>query len=472
MPLAFALDPANLQVHGRRWQGGWRQYYAIPYGPHYIWGATARMLKTPRRPDARRVTRVGRRLARARRAPRPSARCSTDAGHQALFVGGCVRNALLGRPVADIDIATDARPERGDGARRRRRAQGGADRHRARHGHGGRRAASPSRSRPSAATSRPSAGARWSPSRTDLAEDAAPPRLHHERALRPARRHAGRPARRACPTSAPGRVRFVGDPGARIAEDYLRILRFFRFHAWYGDPARRPRPRRARRLRRRRSDGLARLSRERVGAEIGQAPRRARPGARRRRHGRGRHPRAGAARRRPSARWRRWCGSRRRPAAAPRWQRRLAALGPARRNGPRRCASPGPTGGAGEHRRARSPPARAPAATAYRLGPDAARDAALIARRPRRGAGRRRRSRPRSPAARRRSSRCAPATAAAGPRARRGAAASSRRPGSPRTSPSTPSACCGPRPAAAETGPPLRPRLPANSSLAGIGGLR
>jgi poly(A) polymerase len=31
------------------------------------------------------------------------------------------------------------------------------------------------------------------------------------------------------------RVRFIGDPGARIAEDYLRILRFFRFHAWYGE---------------------------------------------------------------------------------------------------------------------------------------------------------------------------------------------------------------------------------------------
>jgi poly(A) polymerase len=30
------------------------------------------------------------------------------------------------------------------------------------------------------------------------------------------------------------RVRFIGDPAWRIAEDYLRILRFFRFHAWYG----------------------------------------------------------------------------------------------------------------------------------------------------------------------------------------------------------------------------------------------
>jgi poly(A) polymerase len=31
-----------------------------------------------------------------------------------------------------------------------------------------------------------------------------------------------------------GRVRFMGDPAARIAEDYLRVLRLFRFHAWYG----------------------------------------------------------------------------------------------------------------------------------------------------------------------------------------------------------------------------------------------
>jgi poly(A) polymerase len=33
------------------------------------------------------------------------------------------------------------------------------------------------------------------------------------------------------------KVRFVGDASERIAEDYLRILRFFRFHAWYGKNA-------------------------------------------------------------------------------------------------------------------------------------------------------------------------------------------------------------------------------------------
>jgi poly(A) polymerase len=65
-----------------------------------------------------------------------------------------------------------------------------------------------------------------------------------------------------------GRVRFIGDADLRIAEDYLRILRFFRFHAQYGqggdldadglDAV-------ARNL-----DGLARLARERVGAEMGK----------------------------------------------------------------------------------------------------------------------------------------------------------------------------------------------------------
>ena len=33
-----------------------------------------------------------------------------------------------------------------------------------------------------------------------------------------------------------GRVRFIGDPDQRIAEDRLRVLRFFRFHAWFGRP--------------------------------------------------------------------------------------------------------------------------------------------------------------------------------------------------------------------------------------------
>ena len=34
------------------------------------------------------------------------------AGHQAYFVGGCVRDALAGVAVKEIDISTEARPER------------------------------------------------------------------------------------------------------------------------------------------------------------------------------------------------------------------------------------------------------------------------------------------------------------------------------------------------------------------------
>lgn len=40
------------------------------------------------------------------------ARRLRDAGHEAWLVGGCVRDLALGRPSGDVDIATDARPER------------------------------------------------------------------------------------------------------------------------------------------------------------------------------------------------------------------------------------------------------------------------------------------------------------------------------------------------------------------------
>ena len=45
VPLSHVLDPANYRVEGRRWRGQRRQYYAVPWGPYYIWGATARMLR-------------------------------------------------------------------------------------------------------------------------------------------------------------------------------------------------------------------------------------------------------------------------------------------------------------------------------------------------------------------------------------------------------------------------------------------
>ncbi|WP_415405146.1 CoA pyrophosphatase [Tateyamaria sp. SN3-11] len=45
VPLAHVLDPANYIIESRRWRGQRRAYYAVPYGPYYIWGATARILR-------------------------------------------------------------------------------------------------------------------------------------------------------------------------------------------------------------------------------------------------------------------------------------------------------------------------------------------------------------------------------------------------------------------------------------------
>ena len=61
------------------------------------------------------------------------------------------------------------------------------------------------------------------------------------------------------------RVRFIGDAATRIAEDYLRILRFFRFHAIYGEGAPDPAGLHAAIVAR---GGLEQLSRERVRMEL------------------------------------------------------------------------------------------------------------------------------------------------------------------------------------------------------------
>ncbi|GAB4268458.1 MAG: CoA pyrophosphatase [Pararhodobacter sp.] len=45
VPLAHLLDLGAYSVQRRRWLGQWRAYYAVPWGPYYIWGATARMLR-------------------------------------------------------------------------------------------------------------------------------------------------------------------------------------------------------------------------------------------------------------------------------------------------------------------------------------------------------------------------------------------------------------------------------------------
>jgi len=45
VPFEHVADPANYLIEGRYFRGVHRRYYAVPWGPYYIWGATARMLR-------------------------------------------------------------------------------------------------------------------------------------------------------------------------------------------------------------------------------------------------------------------------------------------------------------------------------------------------------------------------------------------------------------------------------------------
>ncbi len=44
VPLSHVLDPGQYRIEGRHWRGQLRRYYTVPWGPYYIWGATARIL--------------------------------------------------------------------------------------------------------------------------------------------------------------------------------------------------------------------------------------------------------------------------------------------------------------------------------------------------------------------------------------------------------------------------------------------
>lgn len=45
VPLTHLADRANYTIEGRFWRGHLRRYYVVPWGPYYIWGATARILR-------------------------------------------------------------------------------------------------------------------------------------------------------------------------------------------------------------------------------------------------------------------------------------------------------------------------------------------------------------------------------------------------------------------------------------------
>lgn len=188
-----------------------------------------------------------------------------DAGHAVYFVGGCVRNAVLGTAVSDIDLSTDALPSR---VTEIAKAVGlkaiptGID-------HG------------TVTIVKDGCGYEITTFRKDVATDgrravvAFSDSIADDAARRDFTMNALYATRQGevidplggLPDLHARRVRFIGDAEARIQEDYLRILRFFRFHAWYGDPSQGFDPDALAAISAN-TGGLSALSVERIGAEI------------------------------------------------------------------------------------------------------------------------------------------------------------------------------------------------------------
>ena len=156
-------------------------------------------------------------------------------GADVRFVGGCVRDALLGRETNDIDLGTPDRPERVMALL----ARAGIKTHTVPRGiahgtvsavHGGTRHEITTLRRDERTDGRHAEVAFTD----DWREDAARRDFSfNAMSMTPDGRLYDYFGGQADLTA--GRVRFVGDPATRIAEDHLRLLRFFRFHAWYGE---------------------------------------------------------------------------------------------------------------------------------------------------------------------------------------------------------------------------------------------
>jgi len=186
-------------------------------------------------------------------------------GGQVLFVGGCVRNSLLGLAVADIDIATDLEPElvmklaRDAGIKA---IPTGLD-------HGtvtlvkDGLAHEVTTFRKDIATDGRRAVVAFS---TNIEEDAAR-RDFTMNALYARSDGTVIDPLGGMTDLVARRVRFIGQASDRIQEDYLRSLRYFRFHAWYGDAEAGFDPDALTAIAAN-LDGLAQLSRERVGSEM------------------------------------------------------------------------------------------------------------------------------------------------------------------------------------------------------------
>jgi poly(A) polymerase len=158
-------------------------------------------------------------------------RALTAEGDQARFVGGCVRDALVGRPIRDIDIATPLSPQRVTELLHKARLK-----------------AVPTGIEHGTVTAvADKTGVEVTTLRRDVETDGRRAKVEFtdDWQADAARRDLTINALSADASGkvhdyfgglddlAAGRVRFVGDPRQRIIEDYLRLLRFFRFHADY-----------------------------------------------------------------------------------------------------------------------------------------------------------------------------------------------------------------------------------------------
>ncbi len=156
-----------------------------------------------------------------------------DAGFDSFFVGGCVRNALLNAPVNDIDISTNALPDKVielAEAAGLKAIPTGID-------HG--TVTVVAEGTPYEITTYrrdvETDGRRAVVAFSDTINDDAHRRDFTMNALYADANGNITDPLNGMPDLLAHRVRFIEDADHRIKEDYLRILRFFRFHAWYGD---------------------------------------------------------------------------------------------------------------------------------------------------------------------------------------------------------------------------------------------
>lgn len=188
-----------------------------------------------------------------------------DGGYRIYFVGGCVRNALLGLPDSDVDLSTDAPPETVMALAKAAGVKAvptGID-------HGtvtlvaGGKPFEITTFRRDVETDGRRAVVAFS---TDIAEDARR-RDFTMNALYATPGGQVLDPLGGLPDLHARRLRFIESAEQRIREDYLRTLRYFRFMAWYGSPQVGPEPDAldaiASNL-----DGLETLSAERVGQEF------------------------------------------------------------------------------------------------------------------------------------------------------------------------------------------------------------